>query len=145
MDCRKIIDALPKENPSLEDMINACAKVGTGSHNMDMLANTIIAAVKQTPHCYRCGQGHVRANCPQQSTPQGTFQGQRGVNANCNRCGRVGHVTKECGSRFHVNGQFFKDQGNKRPSVTGKRMMTQAFSHPPVQACVTSSQPGQEG
>ncbi|RMC21723.1 hypothetical protein DUI87_02592 [Hirundo rustica rustica] len=48
------------KNPSLEDMINACAKVGTGSHNMDMLANTIMAAVKQTPHCFKCGQqGHI--------------------------------------------------------------------------------------
>lgn len=76
-DCRKIIDALPKENPSLEDMINACPKVVTGSHNMDMFANTITAAVKQTPHCYRCGQqGRVKVNWSHQSIPQGTFQRQ---------------------------------------------------------------------
>lgn len=66
-DCRKIIDALPKENLSLEDMINACAKVGTMSHSMDMLANAMAAAMKtfhkQTLRCYKCEQqGHMKVN-----------------------------------------------------------------------------------
>ncbi|KAL2303205.1 hypothetical protein Nmel_010669, partial [Mimus melanotis] len=60
-DCRKIIDALPKENPSLGHMINPCAKVGTSSHNMGMLANIITASVKSTPQCYKSGQqGHLK-------------------------------------------------------------------------------------
>lgn len=58
-DCSKIIDALPEENPSLEDMINACAKVGTISHSMAMLANAMAAAMKplheETLRCYKCG------------------------------------------------------------------------------------------
>lgn len=87
-DCKQIIDALPKENPSLEDMINACTKVGTVSHSMDMLANAMAAAMKplhkQTLRCYKCGQqGHMKVNCPYQSIPRRMFQGQRGMNKNC--------------------------------------------------------------
>lgn len=80
-DCKKVIDALPKDNPYLEEMINAFAKVGTGSYNVDLLANSITAAMKLTPCCYK---GHLKVNCPHKSIPQGTFQGQRGVNTNCN-------------------------------------------------------------
>lgn len=83
-DCRKVTEALPKDNPSLEETINGFAKVGTGSCNMGLLANSITAAVKPTPHCYKCGQGHSKVNCPHKSIPQRTFQGQRGVNTNCN-------------------------------------------------------------
>ncbi|KAL2305551.1 hypothetical protein Nmel_007546 [Mimus melanotis] len=47
-DSRKAIDSLPKKNPSLEEMINACVNVRTGSYNMDMLANSITAAMWTT-------------------------------------------------------------------------------------------------
>lgn len=62
-------------------MINACAKVGSESYNMSLLADCIAAAVKLTYQCYRCGQqGQLRVNCPHKPTLVGTFQGQRDVN-----------------------------------------------------------------
>lgn len=47
-DCRKIIDALAKEDPPLEDTINICTKIGIGSYNIGMLANSITAPAKLT-------------------------------------------------------------------------------------------------
>lgn len=43
-------------------------------------------------------------------------------------------------SKFHVNGQSLKNQGNRKPSVRGKCETPQVFSHPLVQACVINSQ-----
>ncbi|TRZ08878.1 hypothetical protein HGM15179_018227, partial [Zosterops borbonicus] len=45
-DCQKVIELLRNENPSLNELINACAKVGSNSHNMTMLADSIAASVK---------------------------------------------------------------------------------------------------
>lgn len=77
-DCRKAIYLLSKENLSLEEMINACAKVGTESYNMDLLANSLTSAVRLTLHWYRCGQqGHRKANCPHKSILLGHFKDRR--------------------------------------------------------------------
>lgn len=64
-DCWRIIELLPNENPSPDEMINACTKVRSNSHNMSLLADSVAAAVKLTPRCYRCGQqDHLKVNCP---------------------------------------------------------------------------------
>ncbi|KAL2295251.1 hypothetical protein Nmel_018414 [Mimus melanotis] len=143
-DCRKIISALPKENPSLEEIINACTRVGTALHNMDMLANSFAAALRLRVHCFICGQpGHVKANCPKKPTSQKKAQGQGNVNLPCNRCGKPGHETKVCKSRYHINGQLLKEQGNSKPSAVEECARTEVFPQPPAQAFVTSSQSGQ--
>lgn len=66
-------------------MIKACIKVESGSHNIDILANTKkVNTLKVTPQCYRCGQqGHMKMNCPHKSASSGKFQGQRNANMNC--------------------------------------------------------------
>lgn len=65
-----------------------CAKVGSESHSMSLLANSTAAAVRLPPHCYKCGQqGHMKINCPRKPILLETFQGQRNVNINCNQCG----------------------------------------------------------
>lgn len=51
-DCWKIMELLPNKNPSLDKMIDACAKVGSDSHNMSLQADSIADPVKVTPHCY---------------------------------------------------------------------------------------------
>lgn len=55
-DCQKVIELIPNENPSLNDLINACAKVRSDTHKMTMLADSITPIVKVTPQCFKCGQ-----------------------------------------------------------------------------------------
>lgn len=63
-DCRKIIELLPNENPSLNELINGCAKAGSRSHNMILLGNSIAAAVRVSPqYCKYKQQGHLKTNC----------------------------------------------------------------------------------
>ncbi|KAF4791168.1 hypothetical protein TURU_133462 [Turdus rufiventris] len=139
-ECRKIINTLPKENPSLEEMINACAKVGTASHNMEVLANSFAAAVIPRVQCFNCGQqGHVKANYPYKSTLQKKVQGQGNVNSPCDRCGKYEHETKVCRSKYHINGQLLKYQGNWKPRAMKEYTNAEVFLPPLAQDFVTNS------
>ena len=136
------MNALPQENPSLEEMINARAKVA--SHNMDMLANSITAALRLRVHCFNCGQqGHMKANCPKKSASQKKAQGQGNVNSPCDRCGKPRHETKVCKSKYHINGQLLQEQGNEKLSAMEERVKTEVLPQLLAQAFVTSSQQGQ--
>lgn len=117
----KNIDMMPKKAPSLDEMIDTCAKVGTESFNMGSLADSFAAALKLTHQCHGFGHpGHIRENCPPKQNSLGTHQKQRLVSMveNCNRCGRSGHSAKQCKSKFHANGQFLGKQGNCSKSTT---------------------------
>lgn len=48
---QRVIKLLPDENPSLNYLINACAKVGSNAHNMTTSAESVAAAIKL--HCYQ--------------------------------------------------------------------------------------------
>lgn len=113
---------------------------------MDTLANSSAAAVKLTLHFYNCAQqGHVKANCPKKSASQNKAQGQGNVNSTCDLCGKPRHANKVCKSKYHINGQLLKKQGNEKLSAEEDHVTTKVFSHTPAQAFVTSLQQGQEG
>lgn len=121
-DCKKAIDLLPGGNPSLDEMIDACAELETVSYKMTVLADALAAALRSC-ECYGCGQlGHMKANCPHRYNSWGTRQKQRTVPVvgNCYRCGKRGHFAKQCKSKFHANGQPLSGQGNRNKSAKGR-------------------------
>uniref|UniRef100_A0A8U8B8W6 Uncharacterized protein n=1 Tax=Geospiza parvula TaxID=87175 RepID=A0A8U8B8W6_GEOPR len=139
-DCKKAIDLLPRTNPSLDEMIDACAKVETVSYKMTVLADSLAAALRSC-ECYGCGQlGHMKANCPRRYNSWGTCQKRRAVPVvgNCYRCGKPGHFAKQCKSKFHANGQPLSGQGNRNKSAKGKCLQTRAPSRLAVQAYATN-------
>lgn len=140
-ECTKAIDLLPKENPTLEEMINTCAKVGNVSHQITMLAESIATVAKVTHHCSRCRQqGHGKTDCPRNK------QALKNPAEKCKRCGEPGHLAQQCKSTFHANGHPLREQGNRRTSATGKCAQTQIFSERarPTEAYATSSLEGHE-
>lgn len=106
-DCQKIIELLPNENLSLNEMINACAKVGSQSHNAALLANSIVIAVKLALQCCKCGQqGHFRTNFPCKT---GTPQVRGNANIYCSQGGKHSHTARQCKCKVYTNRQSFKD------------------------------------
>lgn len=57
--------------------MNVCAKVGTASYSIDLLANSLAAAVKASCQPYRKGQqGHMKVSYPHKSNLSGSCQKQ---------------------------------------------------------------------
>ncbi|XP_064901033.1 endogenous retrovirus group K member 5 Gag polyprotein-like isoform X1 [Columba livia] len=125
-DCQKVIETLPGD-PTLEAMITACAKVGSVEHKMTALAAAMAAAKTQYQKCYERGRnGHVRLISPHKNK-----QASKAVHTpvydtasvTCFKCGKKGHFSKQCHSRYHSNGQLLP-QGNDKKSMKG-RVQTQ--------------------
>ncbi|XP_058719366.1 endogenous retrovirus group K member 113 Gag polyprotein-like [Poecile atricapillus] len=95
-DCRKIIEALPGD-PSIPEMVRACAKVGSVGHKMSALA---AALASKQPGC----QGGSRKQKNAQGKARQVQQNNKGKGKFlCARCHKPGHFADQCRSRYHAN------------------------------------------
>lgn len=110
-------------------MINACAKVGSESHSMSLLANSTAAAVRLPPHYYKCGQqGHMKMNCTRKPILPETFQGQRNVNINCNYCGDLVMWPDYANPESILMDSILRTREIGDQVLRGRRALTQASS-----------------
>uniref|UniRef100_A0A8C3DMF3 Retroviral nucleocapsid Gag protein p24 C-terminal domain-containing protein n=1 Tax=Corvus moneduloides TaxID=1196302 RepID=A0A8C3DMF3_CORMO len=97
-ECRKIIDALPGD-PEVTDMVEACAKVGSGNQRRSALA-----AFLQPVHASSSREPKQPKQVKKRKRPKPSQKENTPI-PQCKRCGRPGHCTGYCRSRTHANGQ----------------------------------------
>uniref|UniRef100_A0A8V5GP28 Uncharacterized protein n=1 Tax=Melopsittacus undulatus TaxID=13146 RepID=A0A8V5GP28_MELUD len=114
--CKRILQALPK-SAGLQEMMDACSKVGTTEEKAEYMANAFVAAVKpllqgqdnqggmKGVRCYNCG-----------------WLGHGSGSSVCARCDKHGHTAVVCHSKFKKDGTLF---GNLVVSATPPCVMTQ--------------------
>ncbi|XP_064277534.1 pyridine nucleotide-disulfide oxidoreductase domain-containing protein 1 isoform X4 [Passer domesticus] len=90
-ECQRIIEALPGD-PSLVDMVTACARAGPVHHSVSGQMPLEGGQQKRSKNKGKRKQG----------TPQPTGTGPL---FSCARCLRAGHFSKQCKAKFHANGQ----------------------------------------
>ncbi|RMC22120.1 hypothetical protein DUI87_02993 [Hirundo rustica rustica] len=140
--CKRIIEALPGE-PSMLDMVGACAKISPSSQEVvavhtavqpavaTIVQPTVTTAVQ--PAVPAAVQPAVAAAVqPAWVVPQGVQQQQWGAQARkkqrkaqkptavlfyCARCGRPNHAANACKATVHVNGQSLGSSGNATQSA----------------------------
>ncbi|RMC01637.1 hypothetical protein DUI87_21650 [Hirundo rustica rustica] len=167
--CKRIIEALPGE-PSMLQMVEACARVTPSSQQMVAVATAVQPAVTTVvqPTVSTVVQPAVpaavqpvvaAAGQPAWIVPQGVHQQQWGARArkklgrkaqkptavlfHCAQCGRPNHTADACKATVHVNGHSLVSSGNAMQSVKARRMPTQMSLPQPqsMEICSSGLQP----
>ena len=137
--CKHILQALPK-SAGLQEMMEACSKGGTAEESAGLFANAFAAVVKpflqqgqgdwgrmKGLRCYNCSKmGHVHRQCKQSAqgvpNPVNSTRNAHGRHsATCGRCGKFGHQSDTCYSKFRKDGTPL---GNSNPSTKAPRAKT---------------------
>ncbi|RMC03453.1 hypothetical protein DUI87_20652 [Hirundo rustica rustica] len=136
-ECRRIIEALPGD-PSLPQIVQACARIGATGYKMAALATAPqLAWTRQQG-------GQQKQENSQASKKQGK-KVQRGTNVICfcSRCGGPNHTLDACRATAHASGQPLLSLGNGKWSMKGRRTQTQnSFQGPePMEVFLAGLQP----
>lgn len=108
-------------NRTLLQMIEACKREGSISHQYSMMASAFAALKIPQQNCFSCGKpGHVKHNCPDSQRSQGP--------SICPRCKKGHHFVSQCQSQFDKNSKLIP--GNRNRSAKRGRAMTQAALAP---------------
>lgn len=133
-DCQRLIETLPGD-PTLEDMVTACAKVGSVEHKMSALATALAALHVKEQKCFGCRNlGHIKSECPElrvQKVKATANVRKRGVVSGsvaitCHRYGKTGHFAKQ----FHINGQPIQRNGKKSAKGCAQTQMPYSPGNP---------------
>ncbi|XP_048146400.1 uncharacterized protein LOC125319335 [Corvus hawaiiensis] len=116
-ECRKIIDALPRD-PTLTEMVEACSKVGSGDYK------SALAAVLQ-PIQVNSDREQRKPKVESKQKQARQKQKENKGSSHCERCDRPGHYAKYCESMYHANSQLLTSLGNMNRSVRGNCAQTQ--------------------
>lgn len=136
VDCRRVIEAIPGD-PSLPDMVQACANTDTTDCKMDALATALPSSSKGLK-----GKQQKQVNA-QANKKQGQ-QKQKGKTLSllCGWCGKPYHYAEACTAKLDANGQPLPGLGNGKLSARGKHVQTQTFPQVLMpMACLASLQP----
>ena len=124
-DCRKVLKSLRNADPSITDLIKACQDVGTESHKMALLADSLAtqldAGTAQKVKCYNCGEpGHVQRDCKK---PKRVNKNASAVPTRpCPRCRKGLHWARDCRSKLPVAAQPCDLPGNGKRSARPRAM-----------------------
>ncbi|NXP14508.1 POK9 protein, partial [Thinocorus orbignyianus] len=65
-DSKKLLKSLPNPNATLNEMVEACNRIGTVDHKFEAMAAAFVAmkGPSGVGNCYGCGKpGHLKKNC----------------------------------------------------------------------------------
>ncbi|XP_071585757.1 endogenous retrovirus group K member 9 Gag polyprotein-like [Heliangelus exortis] len=110
-DCKRLLKSLPRSDPTLVEMMQACNCFGTPDYKYETTAAAFASMqgpghkFKNAPVCYGCGQvGHLKKNCQNKKNLQNIPM--------CSKCKKGRHLISHCHSKFDNQGQPLQPQGN---------------------------------
>ena len=88
-----------RETGIIIDYLKACRSLGSETQKMQMLAETMVAALrKENEGCFTCGdKNHLKRDCPKKVNKKPPKI--------CPHCCRGMHWAKDCKSKFDIEGK----------------------------------------
>lgn len=124
-------------DPSLSQMAEACARIGTTGCKVSAMATALQPSWKGQQGGKR-KQGNAQAGKKQRKKVQ---KGTPPLFL-CGRCGRLNHTANVCKAMVHVNSQALSGSGNGKRSTKGRHTQTQVsfLALEPMEICWADSQ-----
>ncbi|TRZ05448.1 hypothetical protein HGM15179_021659 [Zosterops borbonicus] len=127
-DCKKLLKSLPKQDPSLVEMVEACNQIGTIEHQYEAMAAAFEAAkgtFGSAAVCYGCDKpGRLKKDC------LAWKKAKLKAPDLCPQCRKGRHFANQCRSKYDSEGRPI--QGNRSQSA-GRHCAPTQIPQPPMQ------------